>query len=158
MAIIKVTSGNVYNDFQVGQVFRHHWGRTIVESDNILFTTLTMTHNPLYFNREYAKRFGHRDMVVNPLYVFHTILGLSVEDLSESGGGPFLGVDGLEFNRPVYPGDTLYAESTVIEKRESKSRPEFGIVTWRTLGKNQKEEVVIGYIRRNLVLKARREP
>lgn len=150
MAEIRVRRGHVYDDFEAGQVFKHHWGRTLVESDNILFTTLTLNFNPLYFNREYAKRLGHPDMVINPLLVFKVILGLSVEDLSEIGG-PFLGVDKMIFHRPVYPGDTLYSESTVIDKRTSKSRPDFGIVSWKTIGKNQKGEVVIGYERRNLV-------
>lgn len=150
MAEIRVRRGHVFDEFEVGQVFKHHWGRTLVESDNILFTTLTLNFNPLYFNREYAQRFGHPDMVVNPLLVFKMILGLSVEDLSEIGG-PFLGVDKMTFHRPVYPGDTLYAESTVIDKRTSKSRPEFGIVGWHTVGKNQKGETVIDFERRNLV-------
>ena len=152
MAEEKILRGNLYNHFEVGQVFKHHWGRTLVNSDNILFTTLTMNFNPMYFNKEYAKRFGHKDMVINALLVFKVILGLSVEDLSEIGG-PFLGVDNLFFRKPVYPGDTLYAESTVIDKRVTKSRPDFGIVTWKTVGKNERGEVVIEYERRNLVSK-----
>ena len=150
MAEKKIVRGNLYHDFEVGHVFKHHWGRTVVNSDNIMFTTLTMNFNPLYFNREYAQRFGHRDMVVNPLLVFKFILGLSVEDLSEIGG-PFLGVDNLRFLTAVYPGDTLYAESTVIDKRISEKRPDFGIVAWKTIGKNQRGEVVIEYERRNLI-------
>jgi acyl dehydratase len=79
-------------------------------------------------------------------------VGLSVEDLSEAGG-PFLGVDGVEFHRPVYPGDTLTAGSEVVSMRESAKRPEFGIVTWRTEGRNQKGEIVVSYQRTNLVAK-----
>ncbi len=150
MAEKRLRRGHLYHDFDVGQIFRHHWGRTIFESDNILFTTLTMNYNPLYFNREYAKRFGHKDIVVNPILVFKFVLGLSVEDLSEIGG-PFLGVDNLQFLKPVYPGDTIYAQSEVIDKRESTSRPNFGIVSWHTIGKNQNGEFVIEYDRRNLV-------
>ena len=158
MTVKVVKIGNLYDDFKIGQVFKHHWGRTLSQTDNILFTTLTMHFNPLYFNKEYAKRFGHKDMVINPMLVFHTVLGLTVEDLSEAARGPFLGVDDVKFVRPVYPGDTLYAESKTVEKRESKSRPEFGIVTWETAGRNQNGEVVLEYIRRNLVSKVRREP
>jgi len=146
----KIQRGNLYDRFEVGQVFKHHWGRTLVNSDNILFTTLTMNFNPMYFNREYAKRFGHKDMVINPYMVFKLVLGLSVEDLSEIGG-PFLGLDNMNFLKPVYPGDTIYAESTVIDKRKSEKRPDFGIVTWKTTGKNQNGEVVIEFERRNLV-------
>lgn len=154
MTTKEISVGNLYEDFVVGQVFKHHWGRTISEAENLIFTSLTMTYNPMYFNKEYAKRFGHNNMVVNPLIVFNVVLGLSVEDLSEVGG-PFLGVDKLIFHRPVYPGDTLYAESTVIDKRESKSRPEYGIVSWKTVGKNQKGDIVVEYERRNLSSKKR---
>ncbi len=152
MAEKKIIHGNNFEAFEVGQVYRHHWGRTLTESDNVLFTTLTMNFNPLYFNREYARRFKHKDTVINPLLIFHTVLGLSVEDLSEIGG-PFLGVDNMVFHRPVYPGDTLYAQSKVIDKRESGSRPQFGIVSWHTSAKNQRGELVIEFDRRNLVSK-----
>ena len=154
--VVKI--GNLYDDFEVGQVFRHHWGRTITETDNTLYTTLTMHFNPLYFNREYAERFGHKNVVINPMLVFHTVLGISVEDLSEAGRGPFLGVDDVRFLRPVYPGDTLYAASKVIDKRESNSRPEFGIVTWDTVGLRSDGDEVIRLTRRNLISKTLREP
>ena len=93
-------------------------------------------------------------MVVDPLLVLCTIVGLSVEDLSE-GGGPFLGVDELTFHRPAYPGDTLTASSTVVSARESESRRGFGIVTWQTEGRNQRGELVVDYRRSNLVAKSR---
>ena len=88
------------------------------------------------------------------MLVLCTVVGLSVEDLSEAGG-PFLGVDECAFHRPVYPGDTLSASSTVVSARESESRPQFGIVTWRTEGRNQRGELVVDYRRSNLVAKAR---
>lgn len=144
--------GHQYEDFRVGQVFHHHWGRTINDGDNSLFTTLTLSYNPLYFNAEYAKACGHPGVVVNPLLTFLTVFGLSVEDLSEAGG-PFLGVADLTFHRPVYPGDTLTARSTVVDMRESESRPESGIVTWHTEGFNQRGELVIDFRRTNLVAK-----
>jgi acyl dehydratase len=147
--------GHVYEDFVVGELMEHHWGRTITESDAILFTTLTLSYNPLYFNREYARALGHPDIVVNPLYVFNTVFGLTVEDCSE-GGGPFLGVGKLIYHGPVYPGDTLTSRSTTVAKRTSESSPGMGIVTWRTEGLNQKGALVIEYERSNLV--RRREP
>lgn len=157
MAVKKIERGNLFEDFQVGQVFKHHWGRTITESDNIFFSTMTMNYNPMYFNKEHAKEMGHKGMVVNPLLVMNTILGLSVEDLSEAGG-PFLGIDNCHFYKPVYPGDTIYSESTVLDKRETKSRPDHGVVTWKTIGKNQKGELVVEYERRNLIrLRGKRE-
>lgn len=142
--------GRDYEDFDVGQVFHHHWGRTINEGDNSLFSTLTLSFNPLYFNAEYARAHGHPNVVVNPMLVFLVVFGLSVEDLSE-GGGLFLGVDSLTFHRPVYPGDTLTARSTVVEKRPSASRPDSGIVTWHTAGFNQRGEPVVEFRRSNLL-------
>ncbi len=144
--------GNQYQDFHLGQVFHHHWGRTINEGDNSLFSSLTLSYNPLYFNAEYAKALGHGSIVVNPLLVFLTVFGLSVEDLSESGG-LFLGVEALTFHQPVYPGDTLTAASEVVEMRESQSRPNDGIVTWHTSGYNARNELAIDFRRTNLVAK-----
>ena len=89
---------------------------------------------------------------MNPFLVLCTVVGLSVEDLSEAGG-PFLGIDELTFHRPVYPGDTLTARSEVISARESASQPAFGIVTWHTEGFNQHGELVIDYKRSNLARK-----
>jgi acyl dehydratase len=91
-------------------------------------------------------------VVIDPLLVLCTAVGLSVEDLSEAGG-PFLGVEQVEFALPVYPGDTLTARSTVIAKRHSDSRPNFGIVTWQTEGRNQRGEIVVSFRRTNLVAK-----
>ena len=147
-----VKKGRQFEDFAEGQSFEHHWGRTIGEGDNTLFATLALRFTPLYFNAEYARAHGHRGIVVDPLLVLCTVVGLSVEDLSE-GGGPFLGVDDVEFHRAVYPGDTISARSTVVQKRDSESRPQFGIVTWQTEGRNQKGDVVVSYRRSNLVVK-----
>ncbi len=144
--------GHRFEDFAVGQMFTHHWGRTVNEGDNTLFSALTLSYNPHYFNREFARAHGHPDTVVNPMLVFLTVFGLSVEDLSEAGG-LFLGVEDLTFARPVYPGDTLTAESTVLDKRDSGSRPDTGIVTWQTRGHNQQGEEVIDFKRTNFVAK-----
>lgn len=150
-----IRKGSQFEDFQEGQVFEHHWGRTLTESDATLFSTLALRFNPLYFNREYARAHEHTDLVIDPLLVLCTVVGLSVEDLSEAGG-PFLGVNDVEFHRPVHPGDTLDARSTVVSARESGKRPQFGIVTWRTEGHNQHEELVVSYERTNLVARRRK--
>jgi acyl dehydratase len=144
--------GQAFEDFEIGRVFVHHWGRTINEGDNSLFTTLTLNFNPLYFNRDYAHAHGHPDVVVNPMLVFTTVFGLSVEDLSERGGA-FLGVEDLSFHLPVYPGDTLSARSTVVDRRLSEKRPGFGIATWHTEGFNQRGERVIDFRRTNMVVR-----
>lgn len=155
----KLPKGNLYDDFQIGQLFQHHWGRTLSESDNTLFSTLTLSYNPLYFNAPYAHAHGHRTPVINPMLVFLTVFGLSVEDLSEAGG-LFLGVDNLTFHRRVYPNTTLVARSTVVDKRESSSRPDSGIVTWHTegfcvseLGDSSDELMVVDFRRSNLLPK-----
>lgn len=134
----------------MGRVFEHHWGRTIHASDNLSFTTQTLAFNPIYFNRDVARAEGRRDEVVNPMLVFSVVFGLSVEDLSEAGG-PFLGGTSLEYHRDVYPGETLTASSTVVEARTSESRPNVGIVTWDTVGRDSDGEPVISFRRTNLV-------
>ena len=144
--------GNAFQDFAPGQVFEHHWGRTLGEGDNALFAAVALRFTPLYFNVEYARRHGHPGLVVDPLLVLCTVVGLSVEDLSEAGG-PFLGIDEVVFHSPVYVGDTLTARSTVVRMRESEKRPHFGIVTWCTEGHNQKGETVVSYQRTNLIAK-----
>lgn len=148
----KLPKGHCYEDFEPGRVFEHHWGRTINEGDNSLFSTLTLSYNPLYFNANYARSHGHGGVVVNPMLVFLVVFGLSVEDLSE-GGGLFLGVDALTFHKAVSAGETLVARSTVVDRRESTSRPESGIVTWHTEGFNGGGELVIDFRRTNFVNK-----
>lgn len=148
-----VPHGNRFESFSVGQVFEHHWGRTLTEADTVLFSTSTCAWRPLYLNREYAKADGHPDIPVNPALLLCTAVGLSVEDLSE-GGGPFLGVNDIEFVRPVYPGVTISAESVVEDARSSSSRPESGIVTWRTTVRDEADDVVLTYRRTNLIRKA----
>ena len=144
--------GHRYEDFSVGQTFKHHWGRTLTAADNTLFATLTLHYNPLYTNLDYARAHGHADLVVCPLLLFNTVFGLSVEDLSE-GGGPFLGVDKLTYHRPVLVGETVYADSEVLACRETESRPNFGIVTWHTKGHAVSGDLVIDFQRANLVRK-----
>ena len=144
--------GKQFEDFEVGQVLEHHWGRTLSQADNALFATSTHAFNPIYFNVEAARADEHPDTVLNPMLVLCTVVGLSVEDLSE-GGGPFLGVNDVTFHRPAYPGDTLVARSTVTAKRESKSKPGVGIVSWHSEGLNQRKELVVSYERTNLSFK-----
>ena len=142
--------GRYYHDQPEGEERAHHWGRTFTETDSILFSTLTLSFNPIYTNREYARQLGYRDLVINPLFVFNTTLGLSVEDNSEVGGA-FLGVDNLTYHLSVYPGDTLVAISRTVSKRLSTKREDMGIITWHTEGWNQQDEKVIEFDRSNFV-------
>lgn len=144
--------GRYFEDFTVGDVYEHRPGRTITDVDNSWFTLLTMNTHPLHFDAEYAKKseFG-RPLVVSALTV-SIVLGMSVSDISQKAVAN-LGWKEIKMTAPVFAGDTLYAESEVLEVRESKSRPTQGIVTVKTLGKNQDGTVVCEFIRSALVPK-----
>jgi acyl dehydratase len=148
----RVEKINYFEDFKVGQQFEHHWGRTITPGDNTTFSTLTMTANPSYFNADYAQKLGFDGMVVHHLLAFNVVFGMSVQDLSEAGVA-FLGITDLQFHETVYPNDTLYADSEVLDKRESNSRPHQGIVHWHTEGVRPDGTVVLEFNRKNLVEK-----
>lgn len=148
----RLASPNYFEDFTEGQTFEHHWGRTINHGDNSLFSSLTMTANPIYFNADHATKLGHDGTIVHHLLAFNIVFGMSVEDLSEAGGA-FLGVENLKFHEEVAPGDTLYADSTVLGKRRSDSRPHQGVVHWHTEGSRPDGTVVLEYERKNLVNK-----
>jgi len=147
---ILVRKGHGFEDMLEGREFSHHWGRTLTAGDNADFTTRTLSFCPLYFNQPYARSLGHADLQVNPLLVFTTVYGLSVEDLSEAGG-QLLAIDDCEFLHPVHVGDTLTARSRVERARASDDQPEFGIVTWHTEGYNQEGYKVISFSHTSLV-------
>jgi itaconyl-CoA hydratase len=147
-----MAKGVPFEEFEVGAVFDHHWGRTLTAADNVLFSTALCNWNPMYLNVEFARAHGHPDVVINPMLVLCTVVGLSVEDLSEMGGA-FLGIDKSVFHHSLYPGDTLRARSTVLDRRDSTSRPSLGIVTWHSEAFDQQDRRVMSYERTNLVLK-----
>jgi acyl dehydratase len=125
-----LAKGHTFEQFEVGQAFTHHWGRTVTDADNVMFSTGLCFWNPMQLNAEYARAHGHPSPPVNPMLVCCLAVGLSVQDLSEAGG-MFVGLDDCVFHRPVYVGDTVTASSIVLSVRESASRPDFGIVGWR---------------------------
>ena len=147
------TFGRYFEDFQIGDVYEHRPGKTVTEYDNHLFTMLTLNTHPIHFDAEYAKgsEFG-RNLVVSP-YTLALLIGMSVTDCSQKAIAN-LGMDAVKFTAPVFAGDTLYAESEVLAKRESASRPGQGIVTIRTLGKNQDGSIVCTFDR-NMLIPAR---
>ncbi|MEZ5533191.1 MAG: MaoC family dehydratase [Steroidobacteraceae bacterium] len=144
--------GRHYEDFSVGDVYEHRPGRTITQADNTWFTLLTMNTHPLHFDEEYGKasEFG-RCIVASPLTVA-LMVGMSVTDVSQQAIAN-LGWREIRMTAPLYPGDTLYAESEVLEKRESKSRPGAGVVSVRTRGFNQDRVEVCTFERTILVAK-----
>ena len=144
--------GRFYEQFIVGDVYEHRPGRTITDYDNIQFTLMTMNTHPAHFDYEFAAKteFG-KPLVCSPLTVA-LMVGMSVSDVSQKAVAN-LGWDNIRLTHPLFPGDTLYAESEVVEKRESSSRPEQGIVTVRTTGKNQHGDVVCTFNRSMLIWK-----
>lgn len=146
------TFGRSYEDFAVGDVYEHRPGRTLTQADNTWFTLLTMNTHPLHFDEEYARasEFG-RCLVASPLTVA-ILVGMSVSDVSQKAIAN-LGWREIRLPAPVFAGDTLYAESEVLELRESKSRPQAGLVTVCTTGRNQHGTVVCSFERTILVAK-----
>lgn len=146
------TFGRYFEDFVEGDVYEHRPGRTITDADNVWFTLLTMNTHPAHFDYEFASKteFG-KPLVCSPLTVA-LMVGMSVSDISQKAVAN-LGWDSIKLTNPLFPGDTLYAESEVLEKRESKSRPEQGIVTVRTTGKNQRGDTVCTFNRSMLIWK-----
>lgn len=144
--------GRYFEDFTKGDTYEHRPGRTISEADNTWFTLLTMNQHPVHFDAEYAKHteFG-RPLVVSTL-TLSILVGMSVSDTSQKAIAN-LGWEAIKLPKPVFIGDTLYAESTVLDKRESKSRPDQGIVKISTLGRNQRGEVVCEFDRTMLVMR-----
>lgn len=145
--------GRYLEEFTVGDVYEHRPGKTVLEYDNHLFTLLTLNTHPLHFDSEYGKatEFG-RNLVVSP-YTLALLIGMSVSDCSQKTIAN-LGMDEVRFTAPVFAGDTLYAESEVLEKRASRSRPGQGVVTIRTTGRNQRDEVVCTF-RRSMLIPSR---
>ena len=148
--------GRVFEDFEVGDVYEHPLGRTVITADNIWFTALTMNPNPIHFDHVYAAQTDFGKPLVNSVFTLALVTGLSVSDLSQNAVN--LGWDEVRLPRPVFEGDTLYAHSEVLETRESKSRPQQGIVQFRTEGVNQKGETVISFRRTMLVYREGQVP
>ena len=156
MAVKPGWQGRFFEDFEVGDIYRSSMGRTITENDNIWFTLLTNNPNQLHFNDEYAKHTEFGKPLVNSLLTIAVITGLTVQDVSQNGVN--LGWDEVRLPHPVFAGDTLYSETEVIDKRESKSRPAQGIVTVRTRGLQQEGKVVIQFSRNIMVWKRDHAP
>lgn len=143
--------GRYFEDFELGDVYRCRYGRTVTEADNIQFTLLTNNTNQIHFNRDYGERTEFGNTLVNSALTLAIVAGMGVADVSENGFA--LGWDEITLPHPLYPGDTLYSESEVVEKRESKSRPTQGILKVETRGYNQHGDVVIRYRRSVMVWK-----
>jgi acyl dehydratase len=144
--------GRDYDDFTVGDIYEHWPGRTITESDNSWFTLLTMNTHPLHFDNDYAEQSEFGKPLVNSTLTLSIVAGMSVSDTSQKAIAN-LGWKEIVLKAPVFAGDTIYAESEVLAKRESSSRPGQGIVTVKTTGKKADGTVFMHYERSFLIAK-----
>jgi len=142
--------GRFYEDFTVGDVYRSRFGRTITDTDNIWFTCLTMNTNPIHFNVPYAERTQFGQPLVNSAFTLALVTGLTVPDTSENAAANLAWTD-IKLPKPVFVGDTVWAESEITALRESKSNQSVGIVSMRCRGINQRHEVVIEFLRTFMV-------
>lgn len=145
--------GKYYEAFEVGMVFKHALGRTVTEMDNVLFSALSMNTQPLHINEDFAAKTQFGQRIVNGLFTLGLAVGLTVADLTEGTIIANLGYDTVRHPHPMFHGDTLYMESEVLEKRESRSNPERGLVRFRHVGRNQHGTVVIEFERTALFMK-----
>jgi itaconyl-CoA hydratase len=141
---------NYFEDFKPGQAFKHWPGRTLTDFDTTWFTLMTMNTNPIHFDAAFAAKSQHGRCLVNGLLVIATVVGMSVKDISENAIAN-LEYETIRHTAPSFGGDTLYAETTVIEVTPSSSKPDRGIVYVETHGLNQKGEQVLTLRRRVLV-------
>ena len=152
MAVKQGWTGRVFEDFQVGDVYEHPLGRTVIAADNIWFTCLTMNTNPIHFDAEYAAKTEFGRPLVNSCFTLALVTGQSVTDLTVNAVAN-LGWDAVKLPHPLFEGDTVRSKSEVLETRESKSRPHAGIVRVKTTGLNQDGKTVIEFTRTFMVWK-----
>ena len=146
-------SGKYFEDLEVGQRIQHPRGRTITEMDNVLFSALTMNTQPLHLDEEFSKRTQFGQRIVHGLFTAALVVGISVPDLTEGTIVANLGYDKMMHPAPVFHGDTISAETEVLEKRESISKPDRGIVRLRQIGRKQDGTIVVELERTVMFLK-----
>ena len=157
MAVKEGWKGRVFEDFEIGDIYRHPLGRTVLAADNVWFTLLTMNTNPIHFDAAYAAKTEYGRPLVDSTFTLALVTGQSVTDISQNVMAN-LGWDEVRLPNPVFEGDTIYSQSEVLEKRASKSRPNVGIVRVKTTGFNQEGTVVIEFKRTMMVYKSGHVP
>ncbi len=150
-------TGRCFEDFRVGDVYQHRTGRTITEADNVWFSLLTVNANPLHLDRSYMAQTEFGRPLVNSCFTLALVTGLSVPDVSQNAFAN-LGWDDVRLPNPVFEGDTIYAESEVLETRPSRSRPNVGIVRVKTIGFKQDGTIVIEFKRSIMVYRRGKVP
>jgi acyl dehydratase len=157
MATKEGWQGRFFEDFAVGDVYQHPLGRTVTTTDNIWFTLLTQNTAPIHFDHHYAAQTEFGKPLVDSTFTLALVTGQSVTDVSQNVFAN-LGWDEVRLPNPVFEGDTIYSQSEVLEKRESRSRPNIGIVTVKTTGYNQDGKAVITFKRSLMVYKRGQAP
>ena len=144
--------GHYYEEFNVGEIIEHTLSKTIFESDNNIFCLLTMNHHPVHINKDYAEKNQHGQLLVVGTLVFSLVVGITVPDISGKAIAN-LGYENIKHLAPVFVNDTLYAKTTILDKRESRSKLDRGIVHVETIGYNQYGTPVISFSRYVLIKK-----
>src|SRR5207253_9967819 len=150
-------AGLYFEEFEEGQVFEHAISRTVTEMDNVLFSTLTMNPQPLHLDEEFAKQTEFGQRLVNSLFTLGLVIGISVGETTLGTTVANLGMSDVRFPKPVFHGDTLRARTRVVSVRDSKSRPDTGLVEFEHTALNQRDEVV-AVCRRTAMMKRRPAP
>jgi itaconyl-CoA hydratase len=150
MAVKEGWTGRVFEDFEVGDIYEHPLGRTVLDADNIWFSCLTQNTNPIHFDGEYSKRTQFKKRLVNSCFTLALVTGQSVIDLTVNGVAN-LGWDDVKLPNPLFEGDTVYSRTEVLETRASKTKDNIGIVRVKTTGYNQEGVTVIEFNRTFMV-------
>lgn len=146
-------SGKYFEELEIGAVFEHEPGRTVTETDNLLFSTMSLNMQPLHVDAEFAKKAQFGQILVNSMFTLAVVVGVSVKDTTLGTTVGNLGFEETRFPNPVFIGDTIRASTEVVARRESKSRPEWGIVTFKHIGTNQRDEVICTCIRNGMMIR-----
>ena len=146
-------TGKYFEDLEVGMLIKHELGRTLTEMDNVLFSSLTMNTQPLHINEDFAAQTDYGQRIVNGIFTLGVVVGITVGELTAGTIIANLGYESVNHPKPMFHGDTLYVETEITAKRESKSRPNAGIITMKHIGRNQHGDVCIEVTRSALFLK-----
>jgi acyl dehydratase len=146
-------AGLYFDQFEIGQVFKHEIRRTVTDMDNMLFSSLTYNPAAIHIDHEYAKGTEFGKPLMNSIFTLGLVIGLSIQDTTLGTTIGNLGMTDTTFPKPVFAGDTIRSETKIVEKRESKSRPTQGIVTFEHIGLNQRDEVLCRTVRAALMMK-----
>lgn len=149
--------GKYYEDLEVGQIIKHAMGRTITEADNVLFSALTFNTQPLHINEDYAARTEFGQRIVNGIFTLGVVIDISVPELTQGTIIANLGYEQVNHPHPVFHGDTIYVETEITHRRESRSRPDCGIVTLKHIGRNQ-DGVIVIEVTRSALFRRRATP